>query len=309
MTFNELLIAFIVNLDADNYSYDKGGSPIRLIKVPLNKSIKAVYRVKDKVHIDESGTQQLVRTINPEFVFLGIVLDDCRFFYESMTELLDCVDSVPDSLESISTIKKSVFAHFRKVFLTLLKDEPLPVLGKKRLEEARSDAFRAFMTDTEPEPHLYPELVDSYDEDALLFAYASHDKKWAEKLAIEMFPRVKSKCLQEIAKAKCTKQYLEELKEDKNSPLFIYKSMKDAIGSRDCFLLVDCELKDGNKAQLVVFSGCFSNQYKKDYSIIPSLQVVSQTRKHKNFPVHINKEAITKISVRNTGEVLWLRSQ
>lgn len=124
----------------------------------------------------------------------------------------------------------------------------------------------------------------------------------------EKLPECKSKCLREIARVKYAEQYLEELKANKESPLFTYKAMNDAIGNRDCFLLVDCEQKNGNNAQLVVWSGCFSNQYSKDYSVIPSLQVVFQSQKNKNFPKRITKETITKISVRDTGEVLWSRT-
>lgn len=307
LTFDKLSSEFLMNKDVDNYSYENGGKRIRFVKIHLAKSVKALYRVKDYSFTDESDKFHLINVIDPALMFVGIIIDDCQFYCDSVPAFLSYIEGNPNCLQSISSLENEMYTRLRREAMNCLESEQLPTLGKKQLEDAKKDAIQAFMCDTTPEAYLY-EIANPQNRNELIFGYVSHEKDWVKKLVAEKLPACKSKCLREIAKVKYAQQYLEELKANHGSPLFTYKAMKDAIDNRDCFLLVDCEQQDGNKAQLVVWSGCFSNLYNKDCSIIPSLQVVFQSRKNKSFPKHINKGTITKISVRGTGEVLWSRT-
>lgn len=307
LTFDKLSSEFLMNKGVDNYSYENGGKRIRFVKVHLAKPVKALYCVKDYSYTDESDKFHQVNVVDPALMFIGIIIDDCQFYYNSLLTFLSYIEDHPDCLQSMSSLENEMYTQLRREAMNCLEPEQLPTLGKKQLEDAQKDAIQAFMCDTTPEAYLY-EIANPQNRNELIFGYVSHEKDWVKKLVAEKLPECKSKCLREIARVKYAEQYLEELKANKESPLFTYKAMKDAIGNRDCFLLVDCEQKNGNNAQLVVWSGCFSNQYSKDYSVIPSLQVVFQSQKKRSFPKRINKETIAKISVRDTGEVLWSRT-
>lgn len=230
MTYEQLCKGFLFDATKTTIQYKQGDYLIRLVKVPVNKHVEALYM--SYVYAGQGEKYFFSRRETMDFA--GYIVKHKELRLNTYDFRLSAGDDIPTmDLHFSGQLTQKI----TRCAIELVQNEPLPQLSEPDQEKAVIEGHRLFFYEL-PQESL-PQFIRARDitEDIVIDALVE-EPGWAEKLARE-FLEAKSRyskesrkedLLENLAFRKKAREVAAACEEDKNSVLYQRREMKRAVG-------------------------------------------------------------------------------
>lgn len=230
MTYEQLCKDFLFNATKTTAQYKQGDYLIRLVKIPVNKHVEALYMSYNYMGRKEKYFFSREKTMD----FAGYVVKHKELKLSTYNFRKSAAEDIPD-LDSDFSDRLSEKITRRAV--EFVQNESLPQLSEMDQKNAEKEGCRLFFYELPQE--LFPKFISSNDitEDIVIDAL-SEEPGWDEKLAREFLKAEepygrgnrKEALLKNLAFREKAREVAAAYEEDKNSMLYQRREMKRAIG-------------------------------------------------------------------------------
>lgn len=230
MTYEQLCKEFLFNATKTTAQYKQGNYLIRLVKIPVNKHVEALYMSYNYMGRKEKYFFSREKTMD----FAGYIVKHKEFKLSSYNFRESAAKDIPDPDSDFSD---RLSEKITRRAVEFVQNESLPQLSEMDQKNAEKEGCRLFFYELPQE--LFPKFISSNDitEDIVIDAL-SGEPGWDEKLAREFLKAEasysrksrKEELLGNLAFRKMAREVATACEEDKNSMLYQRREMKRAVG-------------------------------------------------------------------------------
>lgn len=230
MTYEQLCKDFLFDATKTTAQYKQGNYLIRLVKIPVNKHVEALYMSYNYMGRKEKYFFSREKTMD----FAGYIVKHKELRLNTYGFRMNAAEDIPDTDSDFS---EQLSEKITRRAVEFVQNEPLPQLSETVQKNAEKEGARLFFYEL-PQKSL-PEFIEAKDitEDIVIDAL-SEEPGWDEKLAREFLKAEepygrgnrKEALLENLAFREKAREVAAAYEEDKNSMLYQRREMKRAIG-------------------------------------------------------------------------------
>lgn len=228
MTYEQLCKDFLFDATKTTAQYKQDDYLIRLVKIPVNKHVEALYMSYEYAGPKEKYFFSREKTMD----FAGYVVKHKELRLSTYGFHMNAAEDIPDTDSDFS---EQLSEKITRRAVEFVQNEPLPQLSETVQKNAEKEGARLFFYEL-PQKSL-PEFIEAKDitEDIVIDAL-SEEPGWDEKLAREFLKSEdhygrnrKESLLESLAFREKAREVAAAYEEDKNSMLYQRREMKRAV--------------------------------------------------------------------------------